>query len=160
MQTGYLITAWPVVVAVMAPIAGRLSDRYSPGLLGGIGLAVLCLGMTLLARLPAAPSTVGIVWRLAVCGAGFGFFQAPNARAFMTGAPAARSGSASGIASLVRLLGQTTGAALVAACFALAQANGPTLALYLGGGFAGVAALVSLMRLTIRPANRAEGMGA
>jgi DHA2 family multidrug resistance protein-like MFS transporter len=122
-ETGFLMTPWPVVVALMAPLAGRLSDRYPPGLLGGIGLAVLALGMALLAALPADPSVFDITWRMAICGAGFGFFQAPNLRAIMTSAPPTRSGGASGIVATARLLGQTTGAALVAACFAIADAR-------------------------------------
>jgi DHA2 family multidrug resistance protein-like MFS transporter len=124
-ETGFLMTPWPVDVAGMAPLAGYFSDHYGPGLLGSIGLAALCAGLVLLATLPSSPSVIGIVWRMAVCEAGFGFFQAPNVRAFMTSAPPTRSGSASGMASLVRLLGQTTGAALVAGCFAYANANGP-----------------------------------
>ena len=55
-ETGLFMTPWPLVVAIMAPIAGRLSDRYPAGILGGIGLALLCLGMGLLATLPAAPT--------------------------------------------------------------------------------------------------------
>jgi DHA2 family multidrug resistance protein-like MFS transporter len=149
-ETGFLMTPWPVVVALMAPLAGRLSDRYPPGLLGGIGLAVLALGMGLLAALPADPSVLDITWRMAICGAGFGFFQAPNLRAIMTSAPPTRSGGASGIVATARLLGQTTGAALVAACFAIADARGPALALGLGGAFAGVASAVSFLRLTVR----------
>ncbi|WP_082501204.1 MULTISPECIES: MFS transporter [unclassified Methylobacterium] len=149
-ETGFLMTPWPVVVALMAPLAGRLSDRYPPGLLGGIGLAVLALGMALLAALPADPSVFDITWRMAICGAGFGFFQAPNLRAIMTSAPPTRSGGASGIVATARLLGQTTGAALVAACFAIADARGPALALGLGGAFAGVASAVSFLRLAVR----------
>ncbi|AWB23783.1 MFS transporter [Methylobacterium currus] len=150
-ETGFLMTPWPVVVALMAPIAGRLSDRYPPGLLGGIGLAILALGMASLAALPAEPSVVELTWRMALCGAGFGFFQAPNLRAIMTSAPPSRAGGASGIVATSRLLGQTTGAALVAACFAVAAAHGPALALGLGAAFAGVASVVSVSRLVVRP---------
>ncbi len=154
-ETGFLMTPWPLVVAVMAPIAGRLSDRYPPGLLGGIGLAILALGMASLAALPAEPSVLSLTWRMALCGAGFGFFQAPNLRAIMTSAPQARAGGASGIVATSRLLGQTTGAALVAACFAVAAAHGPALALGLGAAFAGVASVVSLSRLAVRPGREA-----
>ena len=52
-ETGFFMTPWPLVVAIMAPIGGRLSDRYPVGLLGGLGLVVLGIGMTLLATLPA-----------------------------------------------------------------------------------------------------------
>ena len=148
-ETGFLMTPWPVVVALMAPLAGRLSDRYAPGLLGGIGLAGLAIGMGLLALLPADPSVTNIIWRMAICGAGFGFFQAPNLRAIMTSAPANRSGGASGIVATARLLGQALGAALVAACFAIAEAHGPALAMGLGAAFAGVASVVSFSRLAV-----------
>ncbi|MCJ2049088.1 MFS transporter [Methylobacterium sp. J-070] len=150
-ETGFLMTPWPVVVALMAPVAGRLSDRYAPGLLGGIGLAGLALGMGLLALLPADPSISDIIWRMAICGAGFGFFQAPNLRAIMTSAPPTRSGGASGIVATARLLGQTLGAALVAACFAVAEADGPAVAMGLGAAFAGFASVISLTRLAVTP---------
>ncbi|MCJ2038279.1 MFS transporter [Methylobacterium sp. J-059] len=155
-ETGFLMTPWPVVVALMAPLAGRLSDRYPPGLLGGIGLAGLAVGMGLLAALPASPTVLDIGWRMAICGAGFGFFQAPNLRAIMTSAPPARSGGASGIVATSRLLGQTMGAALVAACFAIADAHGPALALGLGGAFAAVASVVSFLRLAVAPEDTAR----
>ena len=75
---------------------GRLSDRYPPGLLGAIGLALLSAGMVSLAALPAAPGVVDIGWRMMLCGAGFGFFQSPNLKALMSSAPPERSGGASG----------------------------------------------------------------
>ncbi|MFG1421754.1 MFS transporter [Roseixanthobacter liquoris] len=149
-QTGFLMTPWPAVVAVMGPIAGRLSDRYSPGILGGIGLLMLCAGMATLALLPSAPSTFDIVWRMVLCGAGFGFFQSPNLKALMTSAPPERSGGASGIVAAARLLGQATGAALVALCFHLASESGPELALWLGSAFALFASLASFLRLLSR----------
>ena len=146
-ETGFLLTPWSVVVALMAPIAGRLSDRYPPGLLGGIGLAILSAGMASLALLPANPSTLEIGIRMCICGAGFGFFQSPNLKALMASAPRERSGGASGVIATARLLGQASGAALVALSFGLAGDHGPGLALALGAGFAGVAAIASGLRL-------------
>ncbi|MDU6339371.1 MAG: hypothetical protein E6581_07635, partial [Cutibacterium granulosum] len=64
--------------------------------LGGIGLVMLGTGMALLAMLPENPSTANIVWRMLICGIGFGFFQAPNMKAIMSSAPPHRSGGASG----------------------------------------------------------------
>ncbi len=146
-ETGFLLTPWSAVVALMAPIAGRLSDRYPPGLLGGIGLAVMAAGMASLAIMPADAGVLNIGIRMAVCGAGFGFFQSPNLKALMASAPRERAGGASGVVATARLLGQATGAALVALSFGIAGAHGPTLALALGAGFAAAAAVASWLRL-------------
>jgi DHA2 family multidrug resistance protein-like MFS transporter len=154
-ETGFLMTPWPVVVALAAPIAGRLSDRYPPGLLGAIGLAILSAGMASLALLPPYPHVIDIAIRMAVCGAGFGFFQSPNLKALMASAPPERSGGASGIIATARLLGQTTGAALVALSFGIAGRHGPTLALSAGAVFAGAAAVASGLRL-FAPSHRAS----
>jgi DHA2 family multidrug resistance protein-like MFS transporter len=150
-ETGFFMTPWPLVVAFMAPIAGRLSDRYKVGLLGGIGLALLTVGMVLLATLPASPGIADIVWRMAICGAGFGFFQAPNLKALMSSAPPGRSGSASSIVATARLTGQTIGAALAALCFGLADRDGAVLALALGAGFAALGSVMSFLRLIVVP---------
>jgi DHA2 family multidrug resistance protein-like MFS transporter len=150
-ETGFFMTPWPLVVAIMAPIGGRLSDRYPVGILGGIGLALLSVGMVLLATLPTEPGVANIVWRMVVCGIGFGFFQTPNLRALMSSAPPHRSGSASGIVATARLTGQTLGAALAALCFALGDHEGATLALALGAGFAALGSMMSFLRLTVTP---------
>jgi MFS transporter, DHA2 family, multidrug resistance protein len=148
-ETGFFMTPWPLVVAIMAPIGGRLSDRYPVGILGGLGLVLLGSGMALLAALPPDPGTADIVWRMVVCGIGFGFFQTPNLRALMASAPPHRSGSASGIVATARLTGQTLGAALAALCFALVGHNGAMLALALGAGFAALGSVMSFLRLAV-----------
>ncbi len=154
-ETGFFLTPWPLVVGIMAPIAGRLSDRYSVGLLGVLGLVMLGIGMALLALLPLQPSIANIVWRMTICGIGFGFFQAPNMKALMTSAPASRSGSASGIVATARLTGQTLGAALAALCFGLAGRDGATWALGLGVAFSAVGCVMSFLRLVTSPKGQA-----
>ena len=150
-ETGLLLTPWPVVTGLMAPVAGPLPDRYPPAILGGIGMVVLCAGLSLMATLPPQPDNLAIVWRMMVCGAGFGFFQSPNLKAIMSSAPPERSGSASGIVATSRLVGQSTGAALVALCFGISVANGPALALALAACFAGGAGVASFSRLLAKP---------
>jgi DHA2 family multidrug resistance protein-like MFS transporter len=135
----------------MAPVAGRLSDRYSPGVLGGIGLAILAFGLVTLALIPDSPSVLDISWRMALSGIGFGFFQAPNLKAFMGSAPQERGGSASGMVATSRLIGQASGAALVAYCFALSNVRGATLALWIAATFAIVASIASFSRLAAVP---------
>jgi DHA2 family multidrug resistance protein-like MFS transporter len=157
-ETGFFMTPWPLVVAIMAPIGGRLSDRVAVGILGSVGLALLGTGMVLLSLLPATPGIADIVWRMVICGIGFGLFQTPNLRALMSSAPPQRSGSASGIVATSRLTGQTVGAALAALCFGLAGRDGATLALALGAGFAALGCVMSVLRLTVGsgPSNTAR----
>ena len=149
-QTGLLMTPWPLTVAFIAPIAGRLADRYKVGTLSGCGLAVLCGGLALLSALPAHPSALDIAWRMMVCGFGFGFFNTPNNRAIITSAPRSRTGGASGMQATSRLLGQTTGAALVALVFGVLAARGPLVTLMIAAVIAGAAAGVSFLRVVER----------
>jgi DHA2 family multidrug resistance protein-like MFS transporter len=151
-ETGFLMTPWPVFVGIMAPIAGRLSDRHSPALLGGFGLAALAGGMLSLLMLPAQPSAFEVGWRMALCGVGFGFFQAPNLKAIMGSAPQDRSGSASGVIATSRLTGQAVGAAMVALCLTASVDHGAGYALALGVVFASIASVTSFSRLLVAPA--------
>jgi DHA2 family multidrug resistance protein-like MFS transporter len=150
-QTGLLITPWPFVIVFAAPIAGVLSDRYSAGILGGIGLIALTAGLILLATMGTHPSVFDITWRMALCGAGFGIFQSPNNRQMLSAAPRERSGGASGMLGTARLTGQTVGAALVALIFGVSPHHGPVIALGVAAAIAGVASAVSLMRLRAAP---------
>jgi MFS transporter, DHA2 family, multidrug resistance protein len=150
-RIGLLITPMPAVVVIVAPIAGRLSDRYPAGLLGGLGLAVLTVGLLLMLALPADPPFLDVVWRMMVCGIGFGFFQSPNNRALISAAPRSRSGVASGVVSTARLTGQTIGGVVVSVIFGLAQgdiAAGVGIALTAGAVFSGFASVISFLRLT------------
>jgi DHA2 family multidrug resistance protein-like MFS transporter len=146
-ETGLLMTPWPIAVGLVAPFAGRLADRVSSGLLGGIGLAVFGLGLFLLSQLPAAPDTLDIVWRMAVCGAGFGLFQSPNNRTIVSAAPRHRSGAAGGMLATARLLGQTTGAVSVGVAFHLSGVEAGPHLLFAAAIAAFVAAGISLLRL-------------
>ncbi len=146
-MTGLLMTPWPLVVAVLAPFIGRLADRYPAGLLGGGGMAVMAVGLFLMSMLPDHPATIDIVWRMTVCGIGFGFFNTPNNRAIITSAPPARTGGASGMQATARLFGQSIGAAMVALVFTAFPANGTTVALVIASIAAAVAACVSFSRL-------------
>lgn len=143
-ETGLLMTPWPLALMVTAPVSARLLDRYPAGLLGGVGLAIFAIGLVSLALLSTAPSGLDVSWRMALCGVGFGLFQSPNNHTILTTAPAHRSGGASGMLGTARLTGQTIGAAIVALTFALAP-NRSWIAMLIGAALAcGGAALSSL----------------
>jgi DHA2 family multidrug resistance protein-like MFS transporter len=156
-ETGLLMTPWPFAVGVSAVAGGHLSDRFPAAVLGAIGLTALATGLLLLAFLPAEGTTFAIVWRMALCGLGFGLFQAPNNRIMLSSAPLGRSGAAGGMLATARLTGQTLGATLAAICFRVA-ANAEEVAFMAAAGFALVAAVVSLSRLSqAGPVMAAEG---
>lgn len=147
--TGLLLTAWPLALAAVAPFSGRLSDRLPGGLLGGIGLLVFAAGLLLTAHLHGTPGNVALAWRMAVCGLGFGLFQAPNARVIMQSAPRARSGAAGGMLATSRVIGQSIGAAVAALIFALIPVHATTLSIEVAAGCAASAACVSLLRMRV-----------
>jgi MFS transporter, DHA2 family, multidrug resistance protein len=146
-ETGLLMTPWPVGVALAAPIAGRLADRYPAGILGSLGLLAMASGLTLLALFPQNGTSADLIWRMALCGLGFGFFQAPNNRTLISSAPRARTGAAGGMLATARLLGQTLGAASVAILFRAYPGKGSNITLAVAAGISLAAAAVSLSRL-------------
>lgn len=148
-ETGLLMTPWPLAVGIVAPLAGILSDRYPAGLLGGVGLGLFAGGLATLAALPAAPNDMDILWRMALCGVGFALFQPPNNRTIVSAAPRERSGVAGGTMASARLLGQTTGAVTMAVLFHAAVPQPTVAALAIAAVVAGCAAGVSLLRLRV-----------
>lgn len=148
-ETGLLMTPWSVAMALTALFAGRLADRYSPAIMGGLGQLGLCGGLVALALLPDAPAWWQIVVPTVLCGFGFGLFNSPNNRTIIASAPRGRSGGASGMQATSRLLGQTMGAALVGLLFNLSLSStggGTTLVLVVAAGFSAAAGVASLVR--------------
>jgi len=148
--TGLLITPWPLAIVAVAPVVGRLADRYPAVILSTIGLAITGTGFLLLRLMPPDPSNLDIAWRIFMAGAGFGLFQPPNNKAMIGTVPKHRIGGASGMVSVARLLGQTVGGMLVALTLGLVR-NAPDQAcLDFAAGTAYLAAMISLSRVFAR----------
>lgn len=144
--TGLLLTPWPLATMITAPLAAKLMDRYSAGMLGSIGLLIFGGALFLLATMPAQPSHIDIIWRMFVGGIGFGLFITPNNSTIIASAPRERSGGASGMLGMARLLGQTVGAAFVAVIFAMFPLHGMRYSLLFGGIIAVISAFISGLR--------------
>lgn len=157
-ETGLLITPWPLATLLTAPLAGRLVEHYHPGLLGAIGMILFAAGLFLLFFLPEGATVTDIFWRIMLCGAGFGLFQTPNNLTIVSSAPVHRSGGASGMLGTARLVGQTVGTTLVGIIFAwIPHLTGSRLCLLIGGCVALLAGISSGSRLSqpfVNPRNR------
>lgn len=116
-MVGLLMMANPIAMGLVAPLAGSLSDRFGSRVISLVGLVIMifaCLGM---ATLHQGIGPLGIVLRLIPLGLGFGIFQSPNNSAIMGAAPRERLGVVSGLVSLSRTLGNTTGLPLMGSIF-------------------------------------------
>jgi len=156
-EMGILMAPWPLTNVVVAPLTGWLSNKVPAGILGGVGMAIAIFALIMIAFMPAHPSYFDVIWRMALCGSGFGTFLPPNARLIIGSAPRERAAAAGGLISTIRLLGQTSGATLVAALLALGIGTGMTPPL-VAAGLALIAGLCSVARLrpSIRNPQREE----
>lgn len=113
-RAGLFMTAVPVVVFIIAPISGRLSDQVGSRELGLIGTSMGTLGLFSLAGLfgqgiSQNSSVVSILVPLAMIGAATGFFQSPNNNLIMGVVPSNKLGIASALLATIRNLGLATG---------------------------------------------------
>jgi EmrB/QacA subfamily drug resistance transporter len=114
-QAGLLLGITPVVMGILAPFAGALSDRLGSAVITRTGLALLCVGLLTVTTLGEGTTTAGYLARFALVGLGVGLFQSPNNSAIMGHAPRDRLGVASGLLAVARTLGQVTGVGLLGA---------------------------------------------
>lgn len=146
--TGLLMTPWPFATMIVSPIAARYVEHHNPGATAAIGMGVFVTGVSLLLMCGPAPSVWNIVWRMAICGVGFGMFQTPNNIVMVMATPVHRTGGAGGMQSTARLVGQTLGATLVSSIFALVavEMNAVRVCLFISIGFACCAGIFSYTR--------------
>jgi MFS family permease len=116
-QTGLVLTAQPVIMALIAPLSGTLSDRIGVRLPSAGGMAVLSAGVLMLSRLDGAAPLWQVIGALAVVGLGTGTFISPNNSALMGSAPRHRQGIAAGVLATARNLGMVLGVGLTGAIF-------------------------------------------
>jgi EmrB/QacA subfamily drug resistance transporter len=117
-RVGLLIAIVPVVLAVLGPLSGSLSDRFGTRPVSVFGLILLLIGYLTASTMNETTTPLDYVLRMLPIGLGMGIFQSPNNSAVMGAVPRSRLGIASGMLSMTRTLGQTVGIAVLGAFFA------------------------------------------
>jgi MFS family permease len=115
---GLLLAVVPIAVGITAPLSGALSDRVGTRPIAVAGLAMILLGFAAVSTLSLDTTAAGYILRYLPVGIGIGIFQSPNNSAVMGAVPRERLGVASGLLSITRSLGQTTGIAVLGAVWA------------------------------------------
>jgi DHA2 family multidrug resistance protein-like MFS transporter len=150
LMTGLYMTPWPLMVAIVAPVAGRLADRTSTGWLCAAGGVCLAIGLAAASLWPLHGRPLPLVLFTTLCGLGFGLCQVPNNRTMFLSAPRDRSGAAGGMQATARLAGQTAGGVVMSLLFTMASVDAaPRVGLGIGAVLTMVAGLVSTLR--VRP---------
>jgi len=104
--TGAVLMAQPIIMALLSPLAGRLSDRVEARMIASAGMLVTVLGLINFARLQGDTPLAMIVATLVLVGFGFALFSSPNMSAIMGAVDKKYYGIASGTVATMRLLGQ------------------------------------------------------
>lgn len=128
-QVGLLLGAGPLVLGVVAPFSGALSDRIGIRKLTLTGLLILAVTYGAFLTLGTDTTIPHYLAIAAPIGLGSGLFQSPNNSAIMGSVPARYSGVAGGLLTITRLLGQITGVAVLGSLWAtrVAAMNGGVL---------------------------------
>ncbi len=145
-SVGILLAGWPLGAALIALVAGRMSNRYPVALLCGVGAGAMASGLLIIVLLPTDVSDACLIAAMTLAGIGFGFFQTPNNRVLIGSAPRHRAGALGGIQATTRVFGQTFGAAVVASAFSLSAGWGPMMGLWVAITFATLAVTVNVVR--------------
>ncbi|MCU0455361.1 MAG: MFS transporter [Bacteroidales bacterium] len=103
---GFIMISQPLMMALLSPIAGRLSDRYNPGIIASAGMGLTAAGLIMLCFVTASSPILLIICLLIIMGIGFGLFSSPNSNAIMSSVEKRHLGVASGVVGTMRMVGQ------------------------------------------------------
>ena len=148
LTTGLVMTPWPLATMIISPFAARWIEKHNAAFTAAFGMLVFMTGLILLVFVPENAGEWDIVWRMAVCGVGFGFFQTPNNIVMVMATPVERTGAAGGMQSTARLTGQTLGSTIVTIVFGIITSITASVhtSLFIAFIFAIIACLFSIDR--------------
>ena len=120
---GIILLVAPVCQVILAPIAGRLADKYIPQILAAIGMALGTISLVLFSTLSFETSLSFVVVSMVIYGVGFGLFSPPNTSVIMGSVPPKDTSIASASVSTVRTVGQAMSMGILTLIFAFIMGN-------------------------------------
>lgn len=103
---GLIMISQPIMMALLSPLAGRLSDKYNPGIIASYGMGLTAAGLILLCFITVHSTVYFIITLLIIMGVGFALFSSPNSNAIMSSVEKKHLGVASGVLGTMRMAGQ------------------------------------------------------
>jgi sugar phosphate permease len=103
---GLIMISQPLAMMLLSTSAGKLSDKYNPGVIASFGMGVIAAGLLLFCFISAETKPVLIIVLLALLGIGFALFSSPNSNAIMSSVEKRHLGIASGVVGTMRMAGQ------------------------------------------------------
>jgi EmrB/QacA subfamily drug resistance transporter len=103
---GFIMISQPVMMALLSPLAGKLSDRYNAGVIASFGMGLTATGLIMLCFVNETSPILLIISLLIIMGIGFAFFSSPNSNAIMSSVEKKHLGVASGVVGTMRMVGQ------------------------------------------------------
>ena len=107
-SAGLIMISQPLAMALLSPMAGKLSDRKNPGVIASVGMGITGAGLVLLCFINATTPFYLIICLLLLMGTGFALFSSPNTNAIMSSVEKRYLGIASGVVGTMRMIGQMT----------------------------------------------------
>lgn len=124
-MSGIILIVAPLFQVVLAPLAGRWSDKINPQILSAVGMGLGTISLMLFALLDADTSLMFLIVAMVFYGVGFGIFSSPNTNVIMGSVPPHATPVASASVSTVRVVGQTMSMGILTLVFAFIMGNVP-----------------------------------
>ena len=116
---GIILIAQPIVMAIVSPLAGRLSDKIQPRIIASLGMALTAAGLLYFSFIDADTTIAVIILGLVIVGLGLALFSSPNTNAIMSSVENKYYGVSSAILSTMRMVGNILSMGIVTVLFAV-----------------------------------------
>lgn len=131
-SAGMILIIMPLMMAILAPNAGKLSDKINPQKLAAIGMSLVTIAVIILVFLTETTPVYVIAFAMFLQGVGYGLFSSPNTNSVMSSVPRNQTPSASSAVATMRVVGQTLSSGMLTVIFAVIMGSVPIIPKYYG----------------------------